>query len=292
MRFVSLGFTLALLAGCATARPPQELLDARASYSQAEQGPAKTLKPDRLHEARAELDKAELAFNQDPDSDRTKTAAYLANRKAQLADVEGKTALANEEGNQANASTNRTQAAGLQRAKGELNSTRQALASQTQALASTSEALDKETEARKRAEARTKDALDRLALASVPVKQDVRGLVITFPGNVLFASGKYALLASAENKLSQVATVLKDQPDNKIVVEGHTDSRGGDQMNQELSRNRADSVRQYLVNHGVGGDQISASGLGSSRPVADNKSAEGRADNRRVEIVVTPTEAK
>jgi len=292
MRFVSLGFTLALLASCATARPPQELLDARASYSQAEQGPAKTLKPDRLHEARAELDKAEQAFNQDPNSDQTKTAAYLANRKAQLADVEGKTALANEEGNQANASTNRTQAAGLQRAKGELNSTRQALASQTQALASTTEALDKETDARKRAEARTKDALDRLALASVPVKQDVRGLVITFPGNVLFASGKYALLASAESKLSQVAAVLKEQPDNKIVVEGHTDSRGGDQMNQELSRNRADSVRQYLVNNGVSGDQISASGLGSSRPVADNKSAEGRADNRRVEIVVTPIEAK
>jgi len=292
MRFVTLGFTVALLASCATARPPQELLDARASYSQAEQGPAKTLKPDRLHEARVELDKAELAFNQDPNSDRTKTAGYVANRKAQLADVEGKTALANEEGNQANASTNRTQAAGLQRAKGELNSTRQALASQTQALASTNEALAQETDARKRADARTKDALDRLALASVPVKQDVRGLVITLPGAVLFASGKYTLLASAENKLNQVATVLKDQADNKISVEGYTDSRGGDQMNQELSRNRADSVRQYLVDRGVSGEQISASGLGSSRPVADNKSAEGRADNRRVEIVVTPTEAK
>jgi outer membrane protein OmpA-like peptidoglycan-associated protein len=292
MRFATLGFTLALFAGCATARPPQELIDARASYSQAEQGPAKTYKPDRLHEARAELDKAEQAFNDDPNGDRTKTAAYLANRKAQLADVEGHTALAVEQGGEANARTNRTQAAGLQRAKGELTSTREALASQTQALASTSEALNKETEARQRAEAATKDALNKLALASVPVKQDVRGLVITFPGNVLFASGKYALLASAENKLNQVADVLKDQSDHKISVEGYTDSRGSDHMNQELSQNRAESVRKYLVDRGVDGAQIAASGLGSSRPVADNKSAEGRADNRRVEIVVSQTEAK
>jgi outer membrane protein OmpA-like peptidoglycan-associated protein len=299
MRGFNVGLGIALLGGCATANPPQELVDARTSYSQAEQGPAKTYKPDQLHEARTELDQAEALFKDDPNGDKTKTMAYLANRKAQLAGVEGATAQAIDQKNQTNADANRTQAAGLQRAQGELRNTRQELASQTQALDNQTQALANETDARqraeadaKRAEATTKDALDKLALASVPVKQEARGLVITLPGNILFASGKSALLATAQDKLNQVANVLKDQEDHKITVEGYTDSRGSDELNERLSRDRADSVRQYLVDRGVTGGQISASGRGSSSPVADNGSAEGRADNRRVEIVVSAIEPK
>jgi outer membrane protein OmpA-like peptidoglycan-associated protein len=73
------------------------------------------------------------------------------------------------------------------------------------------------------------------------------------------------------------------------VVEGHTDSQGRVQDNQELSLARAQSVRDYLVSRGIAADRISAHGLGSERPVATNKTAEGRADNRRVEIVVQPS---
>jgi outer membrane protein OmpA-like peptidoglycan-associated protein len=144
----------------------------------------------------------------------------------------------------------------------------------------------------KRAEAMTKDALDKLALASVPVKQEARGLVITLPGSILFASGKSALLSTAQDKLNQVANVLKDEAEHKISVEGYTDSRGSDELNERLSRDRADSVRQYLVDRGVVGGQIQAAGRGSSSPVASNDNAEGRADNRRVEIVVTPIEPR
>ncbi len=124
------------------------------------------------------------------------------------------------------------------------------------------------------------------------MKQEPRGTVITLPGNVLFASGKSALLSTAQDKLSQVADALKDQADHKITVEGYTDSRGSDESNQILSQQRADSVRDFLVSHGVPGDQIDARGLGPNRPVASNKSAEGRADNRRVEIVVKPMEPR
>ena len=292
MRGFKIGLGFAVLAGCATANTPQELVDARAAYGQAEQGPAKKYKPDQLHEARTELDQAEADFKQDPDAEKTKTDAYLAERKAQLAGAEGRTAEALDQKNQLTADANRTQAAGLTRAQGELSATRQELASQTQAYDSQGKALAAETDARMRAEASTKDALDKLALASVPVKQEPRGLVITLPGSVLFASGKFALLSSAQDKLNQVANVLKDQADHKITVEGYTDSRGSDAMNQELSRNRADSVRQYLVDHGVASDHIDASGLGATHPVADNSSAEGRANNRRVEIVVTPIEPR
>lgn len=117
MRGFKVGIGLALLGGCATANPPQELVDARASYSQAEQGPAKTYKPDQLHEARTELDQAEQLFKDDPDGSKTRTMAYLANRKAQLAGVEGATAEALDQRNQTLSDASRTQAAGLQRAR-------------------------------------------------------------------------------------------------------------------------------------------------------------------------------
>jgi outer membrane protein OmpA-like peptidoglycan-associated protein len=73
-----------------------------------------------------------------------------------------------------------------------------------------------------------------------------------------------------------------------MVVEGHTDAQGAAEFNQKLSRERAQSVRDYLVSRGVAGDRITAEGFGPSRTVGDNATAEGRANNRRVEIVVKP----
>ena len=119
------------------------------------------------------------------------------------------------------------------------------------------------------------------------VKEEQRGLVITLDGAVLFASGKTTLLPIAQDKLSKVAAVLQQQSDDKrIVVEGHTDSVGSDDANLKLSQARAESVRAYLVSQGVKSDRITAVGKGESTPIADNKSPEGRANNRRVEIVV------
>jgi len=282
---ISATLTAACFAACATANPPQELVDARASYNLAEQGAATKYKPDQLHEARLALDQAEQSFNDDPNSQKTKNLAYVARRRAQLAEADGETARAMENKNEATTEVSKTQAA-------QLASTRAELGSVKGDLSKTQEQLTMEQQAHAAAEARAKDALDKLALASVPVKQESRGMVITLPGSVLFASNKSTLLGSAQNKLSQVADALKDQEDHKITVEGYTDSRGSDETNQLLSQRRADSVRDYLVSMGVPGDKIDARGFGSSSPVADNKSAEGRADNRRVEIVVKPVEPK
>ncbi len=111
--------------------------------------------------------------------------------------------------------------------------------------------------------------------------------MITLSGSVLFASGKYDLLETAKTKLDQVAEALKAQTDDKkIVVEGHTDSRGSDSTNQPLSLNRATAVENYLISRGVDPTKISAVGIGSSRPLVDNNSPENRANNRRVEIVI------
>ena len=114
-------------------------------------------------------------------------------------------------------------------------------------------------------------------------------MVITLSGEVLFASGKAELQPSAQAKLREVAAALTQQnPQATIVVEGHTDRQGSQAFNLDLSTRRAQAVCDYLAMQGVARDRIRAQGLGFSRPLADNKTAEGRANNRRVEIVVQP----
>ena len=118
--------------------------------------------------------------------------------------------------------------------------------------------------------------------------EEARGVVITLSGSVLFATGQSALLPIAKQKIDEVAKAVKDQGFKSLLVEGHTDSQGSATKNNELSQARAESVRQQLASNGIPSDKIRAQGLGSSRPVADNNTAEGRANNRRVEIVVEP----
>lgn len=114
-------------------------------------------------------------------------------------------------------------------------------------------------------------------------------MVISLSGSVLFASAKSDLLPAAQAKLDDVARALtREDPLSKMVVEGHTDSQGGAEYNQGLSQRRAQAVRDYLVTRGIASDRITAEGFGPSRSIADNSSPEGRANNRRVEIVVQP----
>jgi len=120
------------------------------------------------------------------------------------------------------------------------------------------------------------------------VKEEARGIVITLSGSVLFATGKYDLLPIAREKLDEVAKALNDQGYKSMLVEGHMDSVGSASANETLSLKRAESVRTYLVSRGVPSDKIRASGLGSSRPISENTTPDGRANNRRVEIVVEP----
>jgi outer membrane protein OmpA-like peptidoglycan-associated protein len=135
-------------------------------------------------------------------------------------------------------------------------------------------------------EKRTSDALAALA-AIAAVKEEERGVVVTLSGGVLFKSAQSTLLPSAQVKLDQVATALLEiTPTRDLIVEGHTDSRGSESYNQGLSQRRADAVRDYLVQKGYPADRIQTRGMGEGSPIASNTSPEGRANNRRVEIVV------
>jgi outer membrane protein OmpA-like peptidoglycan-associated protein len=278
------GVLVISVAGCATHPVPQDLLDARSSYQRVQSGPAMQNKPDQVHEARVALDKAEQSYLDSPGDQKTADLAYVANRKAELAEANSVTAQAQSVKGQAEDDAKQT-------TKGQLAQARGQLADASVQLASREQQLELEKTAHADADKRAKEAMDRLTATVGTVKQESRGMVITLSASVLFATNKDALLPGAQEKLAQVAAALKTQKDRETVVEGHTDTQGSAESNQGLSDRRARSVVTYLISQGVPADQIRGEGLGATRPVADNASAEGRANNRRVEIIVKPVKS-
>jgi outer membrane protein OmpA-like peptidoglycan-associated protein len=117
-------------------------------------------------------------------------------------------------------------------------------------------------------------------------RDTARGLIVNM-SDVLFDTGRYTLKPGAREKLAKVSGIILGHPGLKIAVEGHTDSVGGDEYNMRLSENRAASVRDFLVAQGVPAAGVSAQGFGKTMPVADNATAAGRQQNRRVELVVS-----
>jgi outer membrane protein OmpA-like peptidoglycan-associated protein len=117
-------------------------------------------------------------------------------------------------------------------------------------------------------------------------RETARGLIINM-SDVLFDFNQYTLKPGAREKLAKVSGILLSYPNLTLQVEGYTDNIGSDEYNQKLSEERADAVRDYLVTQGVGQPSISAAGYGKSDPVADNSAASGRAENRRVQLVVS-----
>jgi len=150
-------------------------------------------------------------------------------------------------------------------------------------------------EAQARAAAANKSASDanavreklRSQLNSVlATSESARGLIVNM-SDVLFDTGKYTLKTETQISLAKVSGILQAYPGLKLQVEGYTDSVGGDEYNQKLSENRADAVRNFLLTQGVQEVNITAMGYGKAKPVADNATAQGRAQNRRVQLVVS-----
>ncbi len=314
LRGRSFALCAALIAasGCSAAIPPKELVDARASYVRAAQGSAASLAPAQLDTAKQALSRAEGAFNEDAESQQARDLAYIADRKAR--EAEAAAALQQAQRDKAAAEDNFKELSqqqlatakdalqsGQQQIERERQARAQAESARLQAESARSQAESARTVAekgRQEAEAARREAerVANAALASLKeiaaVKEEKRGVVITLSGAVLFASGKSELLPIAKEKLNQVATTLKDQGSPPMRIEGHTDSTGSAQANRKLSLDRADSVKVHLVSVGLPADKISTVGHGPDRAVAENSSAEGRANNRRVEIIVNPTSAQ
>lgn len=270
-----------LAIGCGSTLPPKELVDARAAYQSASKGPAAQQSPAELHVAKQALDQAERSFSDDGDSPQTKDYAYIAIRKSQLAEASARALIAQKDKDAAERDATNLTSDQLKSAKEQLSSTKHN-------LEKTQDQLAAEKAAREAAEKKAAQALADLQKIAA-VTKEARGMVITLSGSVLFASNESTLLPGAMIKLNEVADALiKGNPDSNITVEGHTDSQGQRQYNMDLGQKRAQAVRDQLVSRGVAADRIKAVGIGPDRPVANNTTAEGRANNRRVEIIVEP----
>jgi outer membrane protein OmpA-like peptidoglycan-associated protein len=255
---------IGLLAGCAANIPPSELISARQSYQKASTGQAAQLVPAELHKAKVALDLAEQSFLDEPESFRTSDLAYIADRKAKIAEALAVTVASNEAMTKADKDYQTIQA--------------EIMKNRTEQIASAQKA---------QLEAENKTAKVQADLAKLAaVKEEGRGMVITLSGSVVFTSNKSALLPSAQNRLNKVADALLETKERNLTIEGYTDSQGSSEYNQNLSQQRANVVREFLISRGYPGNLIKAQGMGESSPIADNSTAEGRANNRRVEIVV------
>ncbi len=273
-----------LTMSCAAAAPAS-LVDARTAYDRASKGPAEKLAPAQLHAARTYLTLAEKTYEDEGDSANARDRAYVAMRKAELAEVQARIARSSAQLADAKERGELTEQKQHDRTVAELGRTQTQLTEQQGMVAKHGAALKAEVQRREQAEAAEQQALAALG------KQEARGTVITLSGSVVFPSGGSDLLPAARSKVAEVATALsRGNSSSQVVVEGHTDSVGSAQKNKELSLARASAVRDTLVSRGVDADRISVAGFGASRPVADNDSQEGRANNRRVEIVVQPAE--
>ena len=148
------------------------------------------------------------------------------------------------------------------------------------------DAARKEAERERAATAALRSQLLQQLNSVLQTTDSPRGLVVNM-ADVLFDFGKYNLKSDAQIKLAKLAGIIQAHPGLQLAIEGHTDNIGGDEANMKLSQQRADTVRVFLVQQGLGQNAVTAVGLGKAEPVADNDTNEGRQKNRRVEIIVS-----
>jgi outer membrane protein OmpA-like peptidoglycan-associated protein len=292
------GFAALALVGAAcgsSVAPSTELLTARNAYTEASSGEAAKLNPTGVHEAAEALQAAEAVHQKDSGSQQEKSYAYIALRKSELAIASASEALARQEQQRAEDTYKTELEQRSDRATAQSGQYAQQLSQTQSALQQNSQALQQRQQELQEARLAADQAQAELRQADA-VREEEGRLIISLSG-VLFEPGGNTLSKLAERRLDTVAHALGAYQDRPILVEGYTDAQGSDSKNQELSQQRADAVREYLAQRGVAPERIRAVGKGESNPVASNDTAEGRANNRRVEIVVeratgTPSSAQ
>lgn len=244
--------TSAILAGCSSQPPKNETLEeARNSYSVAQSDPRViNMAALEFKQAGDALNRADTEWQEHPKSEKVNHLAYLAKQKVAIAQ----------------------ETANLKAAEQDMQK------------------LDAER-SKVRLEARTAEADMAIQRArqleqELKAKSSDRGMVITL-GDVLFDTGKSQLKSGGLRTMQKLADFLKQNPERKVMIEGFTDSTGGDDLNQALSERRADAVRVALIDQGISSDRVRTRGYGKAFPIAGNETAAGRQLNRRVEIVVS-----
>jgi len=264
--------------------------DSREAAQMAEDARLITMRKIQAEQRAAEKARAEEAAQQ------AKQAADEARRQQELrakAESDRQSALLAQQQAQNDMEQARQQAAEAAKMRADAEAARAAALAGQQAATADAEraraAAQQSETARQQAENDKTELRERLRQqlnTILETRETQRGLIVNI-SDVLFDFNKYTLKPGAREKLAKVSGILLAYPGLKIQLEGHTDSIGTDEYNMTLSQERADAVRTYMVSEGVPADTVTAVGMGKANPVADNSSAPGRQQNRRVEMVVS-----
>jgi len=317
---------------CATV-PPSELVNARQAYQQASAGQAAELVPAELHKAQEALGVAEKAFQDDPNSFHTRDLAYVADRKAKMAEALAAAAVGNATTAKANMDYQTAQTEIVKNTKEDLAASERSgtlksqqladqqkasLNAQAQSAKDSTDADARSTKGLADAEARrvkqqadadtaalrAKESTDAEAsrvkgLADAEARRlaeqndrDNNTIIILEKGKkvvlngVTFDFNKATLKQESESVLTRAYNAMTANPDVQVEISGHTDNVGSQEYNQTLSLERAEAVRNWLVNKGIASNRMKTVGRGENEPVASNDTDAGRAENRRIEFYV------
>jgi outer membrane protein OmpA-like peptidoglycan-associated protein len=269
-----------LMTACASApKRVEQLEQARSDVQTLASDPlAQQAASQELANARSSLDQAENALKAGH-KDEVLHFSYLASQQAQTGEERVTEARAKRDVAKGESERNRVL---LESRTAEAE--RATAAAQEQARVAQGQAQQADA-ARQEAEAARRNAEDtQRQLAELQAKQTERGMVLTL-GDVLFDTGASTLKPGAGAVLDRVAGFLKENDGTKVLIEGHTDSRGSDQYNEQLSEHRAQAVADGLAFRGIDRGRVEAVGRGEALPVASNDTAAGQQQNRRVELV-------
>jgi len=313
MRYLIIVVCAGLLFSCASV-PPPELINARQAYQHASAGQAAQLVPAELHKAQLALAMAEKAYQDDPKSFNTRDLAYIADRKAKLAEALATTAVGNAATAKANKDYQTTQTEIVKNTKEDLAMSERDRALKTEQLAVEQKAgfdaeerrvkqqADADAEAQRVKEStdaearnvkglsdaearRVKDLSDAEArrLNTIIILEKGKKVVLT---GVNFETNKATIRDESETTLMSAYKAMIANPKVQIEISGHTDNIGSQESNQVLSLKRAQAVRNWLVEKGITSNRMKAVGKGQNEPISSNDTDAGRAENRRIEFYV------
>lgn len=282
-RSTTFGFlaAAATLAGCAGMETNPALERAQSDVSRAQSDPAAAEAAEtRLQSAREHLETARMLWEEEGNSAtvRVEHEALLASRNAEIALTQADIARNQEAIDEAE--TVRAELLAEAREREAQRAEREAQRAQREAERAEQLAETREQQA-DRAQGRIEQLSEQLA-----AERTNRGLVLTL-GDVLFETDRAELKPGANDTVARVAEFLGEYADRRALIEGHTDSRGSDEYNRQLSERRAQSMHDALVSEGIDPSRLSVRGMGEQAPVATNDTAAGRQENRRVEIVIS-----
>lgn len=273
---VCYGFAVFLMIGCGG--PPEEnplLKEAKSNFQEAEKDSLIVTKaPVALKEAEEALEKSEELWKEEADKKLVDHHAYIAKQKVAISRETAKMNAAQDEVEQAESQRQKVL---IEARKAE------AIAAEKRAEEALSQA-EKERREAERARQRAEELAERVN--KLEAERTERGLVLTL-GDVLFDFDKASLKPGGVRAVNKLAQFMQEYPDRNIMIEGFTDSVGPADYNEKLSRRRANSVRQALVNKGISSSRIRIRGYGEKYPVASNNTEAGRQQNRRVEVIIS-----